>query len=179
MAPVDPTTTNRLRVHYTGPFGEHTMLFHGLLETSQAALRSAVAAVVSDMIGAQWDGTTWDTAEYAEAGSNLFFPDAVWDAITADNANNPTASSAPSAFLQFGGRGSEDGRRVKWYLFEVVTQGYNTMRIASSVTTTISNITNQLGTEVNSIGNIAGQPVNIYQYANVGQNDYLTRKARS
>lgn len=179
MAPTDPTTTSRFRITYTGPFNTHTMLFHGRVGVAQASVRSAVAAIVTQMLGAQWNGTTWNQAEYAAAGSNLFFPDASWTTLTASNANNPTSTSSPSGFQQYGGRGLTTGIRAKWYLFEVVSATTQDMRFARAESTTFGNIIGAFESVSASIGNVAGGLLSMYQYCNVGQNDYLTKKARS
>lgn len=178
MAPVSPTTTNRLRLTYTGPFGTHTMVFHGRVGSTQSGLRAAVVAVVAAMTGFQWNTTVWDKAEYAPAGSNIFNIDTAWSTIVATNGNNPTAASAPSGFAQFGGRGNGDGVRAKWYLFEDVADSNATMRIQAGDNATIAGVISALEDNSAVIGNIAGSLLSIYQYANLGQNDYLTHKAR-
>ncbi len=178
MASVDPTTTSRMKVHYSGPFGEHTMLFHGELSSTQSELRTKVAEVVQDMSGMCWNGTTFFRAEYAAAASNLFFEDADWDAITRTSATNPGAADAPSHFIQFGGRTNPGGVRVKLYLFECALPDNEDMRYSVADSADVALVVADLNGPSQSIAAVNGIVAQWYAYANAGQNDYLTHKAR-
>ena len=178
MAPIDPLTTNRYKVSYTGPFGTHTMLFHGINSSTQSELRDSVAEVINDMSGMTWNGTTFNKAEYALDGSPLFFDDPDWTTITRTSATNPTATDAPSHFVQFGGRTLIGGVRVKLYLFETTLRDNEDMRYSVADDADVALIVDDLNDPSTSIAAINGNRATWYGYANVGQNDYLTHKAR-
>jgi len=178
MAPVPPLTTNRYKVTYTGPFGTHTMLFHGISTSTQSELRGDVTEVVNDLSGMTWNGTSFFKAEYALAGSPLFFNDPDWTAVTRTSATNPTATDAPSHFVEFGGRTLIGGVRVKLYLFESTLRDNADMRYSVADDADVAAIVDTLNDESTSIAAINGNRATWYNYANVGQNDYLTHKAR-
>lgn len=100
------------------------MLFHGALASTQAQLRGSVETLVDLLLPICWDGTTFTSAEYAAAGSNIFLADGAWSAVVSASGNNPAVTDTPSQFAQFGGRSGVDGTRVKLYLFESFI-GYN------------------------------------------------------
>lgn len=179
MPPTPPATTIRYKVHYTGPFNSHTMLFHGILGADPIVLRNAVRNVAIAMSGAQWNTTTWHAAEVALAGNTFFTADVGWTAVTRTSATNPSASSAPSHFANFGGRSPTTGKRVKFYLFEDTLGDTEDMRFSGPENADVAAIVNELISEDTVIGAIDGTDVVWYNYANVGQNDFLTHKARS
>ena len=74
MAPVPPNTAKRIRAHYVGPFGTHSMLFHATTGLADADFIGDVVDALDQMVNCQYNGTTWDTAEIAQPGSALFFP---------------------------------------------------------------------------------------------------------
>jgi hypothetical protein len=154
------------------------MLFHGGEGDDAAALREMVADVIQPLSGMCWNGTTFNVAEFAAAGSNLFFLDGVWTPITRTSATNPGANDTPSQFVQFGGRSPVDGTRVKLYLFETVEKGNEDMRLLRADSADVDAVLDVLDAFENTISTISGQVPVWYQYANLGQNDYLTHKAR-
>jgi len=178
MAPVDPNTTSRLKVHYTGPFGQHDMLFHAVSLVARATLVTSVRNVLTVMVGLCWNTTSFDGAEFSSAGSNLFFPQTDWVAITRTSATNPAATDAPSHFTQFGARSEVDGRRAKWYLFEDALRDTVDMRYSVAENSDVADVIEAFEAENTVIGSISGTPLSWYQYANVGQNDYITHRAR-
>lgn len=178
MAPVNPVTTSRLKVFYTGQFFSHTMLFHGVIGEAQATLVAAVREVLEQMAPLTLNGTTFDRAEYAETGSHLFFPVNGWEAIVSASGVNKTAGAPPNPYLQWGGRDTAGGFRKKLYLFEVFLPPTNDMKYLPGENTSVDNVTDQLVLNAAQLGNIAGNPVVWASYANYGYNDYLQRKAR-
>jgi len=178
MAPTDPNTTARLKVHYHGPFGAHTMLFHAQTGEGDATFRTDVLNVILAMSGACWNGTTFDRAEFAAAGSSIFSEDPGWSVVTRTSATNPAASDAPSHFAQFGGRSPTTGKRAKWYLFEDTLRDTSDMRFSVGENADVLAIVEAIEAGAATIGAIDGSPIGVYQYANVGQNDYLTHRAR-
>jgi len=177
MAPVDPTTTSRCRVHYSGPFGNHTMLFHGRTGVGEAALVSSVRNVIDLFAPLMFDGASFGSAEFAAAGSNLFFA-TTWASIDSTGPENPVINNAPSLFIEFGARGDSDGVRAKLYLFESGFLPRADMRYQAGENADLDAAIAELQSQDSVIGNIAGTHVIWYSYVNVGENDYLTHKAR-
>ena len=178
MAPIAPNTALRFRAHYTGPFGDHTMLFHAVTGTTLTDMTLAVAEFASTVGPLQYQGTIWSTAEYAMPGSNIFLPVPGWTAINDSSTNASTANSSPSRFLNWVGRDTSVGTRVKLYLFETYATAKNDMRWNAGESTAIDAVTDLLNSETSVIGNIAGRAPVWNDYANVGENDYLTHKSR-
>lgn len=180
MAPVDPTTTYRLKVSYTGPFGRHTMLFHDqLVGGSIANLEGDVLDFITQANDLMFNGVSFDQAEYALPGSNIFSPSGSWPGYVVSSFNTVTTGFAPSAFVQFGGRSIDTGVRVKLYLFEVAVAPNAKMRILPGANAVVDNAIGELNSADNSISAIDGTLVNWKTYVNVGQNDHLTHKARN
>jgi len=180
MAPTPPYTVDRIRVHYTGPFGAHTQLYHRVAGSlSQEAFVLAVRAVVGNMSQLMWNAVSFDTAEYAEASSGAYFPLEDWVAIPGGSGDDPTSASTPSAFLNWTGRGiTLPPHRASLYLFEVQYQGAQDMRLQAGENAGADSVWAALRTNRFEIGNVAGQPLAWHNYTNVGQNDYLTHRAR-
>lgn len=179
MAPLPSDNTTRYRVTYTGPFGTHTMLFHGAFEDTAETLRPMVADVIEAMKTACWGGTVFSTGEFALKDSHLFFLDAGWTPITTSGSAAPGTTDSPSQFMQYGGRDNPLGVRVKLYLFEVIYRGNAKMRLGYADTSDVSNVLDVLNSFDNTISTLSGDIPTWYNYANLGQNDYLTHKARS
>jgi hypothetical protein len=154
------------------------MLFHGGTEDTAASLRAVVEPVIEAMSGACWNTTSFHTGEFAEAGSPFFFPDAGWTTITRTSATNPGAEDSPSQFLQWGGRSSNDGTRVKLYLFEQVYKGSADMRFSYAENADVAAVLDVLNAFENTVSTISGAIPTWYNYANLGQNDYITHKSR-
>lgn len=178
MPVVPKNTALRLKVHYSGPFGRHTMLFHGQTGTPLATLVASVDNIIGLMKDACWDGVTFDSAEYSNPGSDFFTPYAGWVAKTASNGIAPNALTSPSIFLQFGGRSTATGVRAKWYLFEVRESTNPKMRYPLGTNGRVDGIIAALDNEAGVIAAVDGSEVVAYHYANIGENDFLTHKAR-
>lgn len=178
MAPVDPTTTKRIRAHYTGPFGSHTMLFHATTGLSDADFLGDVQDVVELLANIQYDGTVWDTAESAAAGSALFFPLATWTPITSGSAIGTTGHIGASTFIQFGGRTLTSGVRTKLYLFETYLPASDNMKYTPGENAGVDAVITELQSADSNLGAIDGDIVGWYSYANGGQNDFITHRAR-
>jgi hypothetical protein len=178
MPPTPPNTASRIRVHYSGFYGAHTMLFHGLLGIERANFLGDVQDIVTQMTGLQYNTTVWNAAEYAAEGSPLFFPMPEWTVITAANANGTTASDDPGKFMQFGGRDAFAGVRKKLYVFEMALPTRNDMRWNPGEHAAVDAVITELQSVDNENANIAGRIVIWNEYANVGSNDFLVHKAR-
>src|SRR3569623_185473 len=178
MAPINPTTTMRIRAHYVGPLGSHTMLFHAQDGIDRAEFIGDVQDAIDQMVARQYGTTSWNTAEFADAGESLFFPMDEWTPIASASGISPGTGSPPSAFLQFGGRTTGFGVRVKLYLFETYLAPTQNMRYTAGEAAVVDSVITELRSVDNNIGAINGGAVVWYTYANTGQNDYLTHKAR-
>lgn len=179
MAPTPPNTASRLKVKYTGPLGSHVMTFHGDIGVSAADLAGDVADVI-DLFGPlQYSGTAWESAEYSAEGASFSLPYVDWVPIIVSNPYGPDASASPSRFLQFGGRSAGTGVRVKLYLYETHFQTRQDMRWNAGESATVDAVITELNSVSSNIASIDGQNVSWYSYANVGENAYLTHKARS
>jgi hypothetical protein len=179
MAPADPTATIRYKVSYTGPFGTHKMLFHGVDGTTLDDLRDAVASVIAPMVGSCWNTTTFNIGEFALVGNTFYSIDVSWVTQTRTSSTNPGVNDAPSHFAQWGARSTGSGRRAKWYLFETAIRDNDTMRYQAADNADVGDVVDALVAADGVIGVIDGTLMTVYQYANVGQNDHLTHKARS
>jgi hypothetical protein len=154
------------------------MLFHAQTGEGDATFRTDVLNVILAMSGMCWNGTTFDSAEFAAAGSNIFSLDPGWSVVTRTSSTNPAATDAPSHFVQFGGRSPSTGKRVKYYLFEDATRDTADMRFSIAENADVAAVVDAIEAGAATIGAIDGTPITVYQYANVGQNDFLTHKAR-
>lgn len=179
MAPVPAHTAAELRCHYQGPFGSHTMLFHFSAAADEATSIGKARTVITAMALTQWGAAVWNSAEWTPAGSSVSHP-VTWTPIETPGAANPTTASAPGLFVQFGGR-APSGVRAKWYLFETAYNTNNSMRIQRAADANLAAImdalTNSWGAAEGVSTADGGQP-SIYQYANIGINDYITHRVR-
>lgn len=178
MSVTPRNTALRLKVHYQGPFGAHTMLFHGQTGTTAAELVASAQNIINLMKDACWDGTTFNVAEISQPGSDIFTIYPAWVPKVASNGIAPNAVSSPSTFLQFGGRSTSTGKRAKWYLFECREQPSQKMRYQLGQNGRVDGILAALDNEAGVIAAVDGTEVVPYRYANVGENDFLTHRAR-
>jgi len=178
LTPVNPTTTLRIRAHYTGPFGDHTMLLHAVLGATLSEFQSAVATLIVLFQPLQWDGTTWPTAEFASPGSNIFLPVRAWTPIYQSSTITPDYNACPSMFLNWAGRDTTVGTRVKLYLFETYINIRKDMRWNHGENSVVDAVVDALNDESSVIGNIAGRIPVWNNNGIVGENAYLTHKAR-
>lgn len=178
MALYDPNASARLRCPYQGPYGTHTMLLRGALTGIESDLVNSLLALLPEFANWQYDGTVWTNPEFAAPGSHFYTPVDGWTDYTVDNAIGTSATDAPSAFLNMCGRSPSTGRRTKLYLFEQPLTGRNNMRILSGDNANVASLIDTLNGIDVQLDAIDGTPVTWKGYVNVGQNDYLTHKAR-
>jgi hypothetical protein len=154
------------------------MLFHFQAGTTSDDALTTITSVVDAMANAQWDGTSWDQMEFAVGGSDIFAP-VGWAAVTADTGFNPTGDSPPSNYVNFLGRSPTTGVRARWFLFENPLAGDNQMRYTRGEKTQVDDVVDALVTAaLDNLGAIDGTGITIKLYANLGQNDHLTKRAR-
>lgn len=179
MAAVNPFTTSRLRVKYTGPFGSHVMTFHGGVGITADDLAGDALDVITQMLVMQYPSTVWESAEYSAPLATFSLPYVDWVPQGGAGGAAPTASSSPATFIQFGGRAIGTGVRVKLYLFEVDMPYRNDMRYNAGEDARVDSVITELNSASCDVATVDGQKPSWYTYANVGQNDYLTHKART
>jgi hypothetical protein len=179
MADYVASNTRRLRVTYSGPRGQHVMLFRnaGLLSTL-AGLIAGARAVVTEMALMQVSGTSWISAEYADEGSDIFLP-ATWGAainapgtFTADNTN------AFGSYAQFTGK-STSGSRASFYIFNVAT-GYLTAnnRLTPTELAQVTAICDAIEDSANGLCAIDKGSIVCKRYANTRINAHVARISR-
>jgi hypothetical protein len=176
MAPVDPTATDRLKIKYEGPFGNHTLLLHAKDGVPTADFIADAIALLNQLAKLLYSTAAFTDALLALAGSDIF--NAIpFTVIPSTGPTTPDVNSAPSTFIQFGGRDSA-GKRVKLYLFESGFLPRFDMRYQAGENADLDDTVAMLSDETSTIGTIAGGAPVWKSYVNVGQNDYLTHKAR-
>lgn len=155
------------------------MLFHAVDGITLPDFTGDVQDTVDQMVGLQYDGTVWDTAEYALAGSSIFNPLTDWTPITSTSGADPNDNSDPAKFLQFGGRGLGDGVRVKLYLYETYALPNQRMRYLPGEFVAVDAVITELASVDNELGTVSGSLPIWKTYANINSNDHLVHKARS
>ena len=178
MAPTPPNTTFRAKLGYSGPYGAHTMLVHGFIGATIEDMRPGLIAFVNALANFQYNTVVWDTLQYAEAGVNFFTEDIAWEPVDVGGAAGPSASDVPSRFVNFVGRSPSTAKRVKYHLFETYMNGDNNMRLTPAENANVGAVLDVLNDLDYFFDAIDGTPVVFKNYANLGQNDYLTHRAR-
>lgn len=178
MAPIDPTTSARLKLGYEGPYGRHTLLLRGGIDGIETDLTDAALLLIDEFQNWQYDGTVWDTAEFATGGVHFYTPVDSWTPITIDNAIGTSAADVPSRFMNMCGRSTATGRRTKLYLFEVAENGGHSMRLTAAENANVATLVDGLNGVGINLAAVDGTPVVWKNYVNFGQNDYLTHRAR-
>lgn len=176
MTPVPAHTASQLRVMYTGADAEHSMLFHGVAGSAEADLIAAAHAVCTLMALGCWTGTAFHSAEYTAAGATVSHP-VTWTAINAPGGSDPSPNRSPGRFIQAGGRDGA-GKRVKLYLFSTGAVANPTMRLIYGASAYVSNLLDALTANDGIIGTVAGGVPTWKAYLNIGENDYITHRAR-
>lgn len=176
MAPADPTATMRLKVKYNGPFGTHTLLLHAKDGVSSTTFIADAIALLNQLAKLLYSTAAFTDALLALAGSDIFNA-ITFSGIASTGPTVPDINSSPSTFIQFGGR-STDGKRVKLYLFESGFLPRADMRYQAGENADLDDTVALLNDPSSSIATITGENPIWYNYVNVGQNDYLTHKAR-
>jgi hypothetical protein len=161
----------------SGPRGTHMMLFRnaGLLGT-MASLIASARAVATAMIGLQWAGTSWVSAEGADAGSDVFLPVTWGAAITAGGAAIPTNFDAYGFYVQIVAR-STGGSRVGWYIYNCNTtlSSANNRLIPIEAPQLTTILAAMIAGDLTAID---GNSFVCKPYANTGFNDHLVRVSR-
>lgn len=170
---------DRMTVHYSGPLGAHRMNFWKVGAVSSTVFRTAVRQIVQSMAACQYTGTVWTNADYQLAGENFSTPTA-WVPVEQETAGiNPGINDTVGEYVNFVGRASQSGKRVRLFLFEVPFGPGPQMRIQPGMSALLDAVVSTLDANGLNVGAIDARPVVWKTYMNVGINDYWVRQART
>ena len=168
----------RMTCYYQGPLGSHRMSFWQTIGTTYTAFYAAVRAVVADLIDCQYSDTFWTNADYQAPGDNFSTP-VTWSALQSPGTEvDPTQNDTVGEYLNFVGRSTTTGRRVRLFLFEVPFGPGRDMRLQPGESNFVDQAIAQLNNVGDEVGAIDGSPVVWKNYSNLGINDYWIRQAR-
>jgi hypothetical protein len=122
--------------------------------------------------------TSWVGADYFPDGNNASQPVSGWVPIVNTTSSAPSADAAPSQFYNLVGRGSTTARRVKYYIFETAFEPNVAMRYTTAQSPSVEDLVDYLNSVASLETTIAEDKPFWKPYANVGQNDFLTHRAR-
>ena len=179
MADYTASNTPRLKVLQTGPRGTHHMVFRFGPATSQVNMISQARAITGAMLGLCVDGTSFESAEVAAEGSEVFVPVA-WGAVqTAASGQGVTAQDEYGRYVNFVGR-STGGSRVAYYLFNVSYQtGTANNRLTAAEKAAVATVLTAIATDGINLVAIDQNPFFMKSYANTGINDAVAKKSRA
>lgn len=179
MSDYASSNTRRLKVLQTGPRGTHHMVFRFPQATSLANMITQARAVCSSLVGICLDGTSWESAENANEGSEVFTPVAWGLPITVATGAGVTANDEYGRYVNFVGR-SLAGSRVAWYVFNVTrATGTANNRLTNAENANISTILSAFAGEGINFVAIDQNAFVMKSYANTGINDAVAKKSRS
>jgi hypothetical protein len=180
MADYVANNTRRLKVHYTGPRGSHTMLFRntGLLST-MASLIASARAVIGEFVHLQVNGYSWGEAEGADEGSDIFLP-VVWGSPILSGGGLDADNLTPyGAYAQFVGR-STVGSRASFYLLGITTPNITANnRLVASEDSFLTAAIAALNSSTSNLCAIDKGGFVLKNYCNTGINKHLARVARA
>lgn len=177
--PVTPDyTTYTLKCPYAGPRGTHVMTFYGVTGVDPYDVITAVRRVITAMVPMQYDGTVWGspTQYYPNATFGTIAPG--WSPIESTNGVLPLAGDPTGKYLNFVGRSGATGVRGRLYMYNSIADLRTDMRWDSGENQFINDIWETLNQNAGLIGFKDGTEGTWKTYANVGVNDYWTRRDR-
>lgn len=179
MADYVASNTKRLKVLQTGPRGTHHMIFRFPQVQSDATMISQARTVTLAMLDLCLDGTSFESAEVASEGSEVFTPIA-WGAVqTAATGNGVTSQDEYGRYVNFVGR-STAGSRVAFYLFNAHKQTASANnRLTAAENAAVASVTAALAATGTNFIAIDQNPFVMKSYANTGINDAVAKKSRS
>lgn len=179
MADYLPTNTARIRVTQTGPRGTHKMVFRVDPASTIALAMDEARSILTLMLPYMLAGSTWESAEVAAEGSDVFLP-ATFAPITGAAGETAANATPYGLYLNFVGR-TTAGSRVAFYLFNV---GPALMTANNRLTPAEHSLTLPplLAAFNGATGILAGIDQNSFVmkgYANSGIHDRVARKSRA
>lgn len=179
MADYAASNTRRLKVRQTGPRGTHHMLFRFPAAQDDATMIAQARTVTAAMLNCCIDASSFESAEVAEEGSEVFVPIAWGAPQIGATAWGVSTQDEYGRYINFVGR-STAGSRVAWYLYNVginTASANNRLTVAelAAVGTVIAALQD---TGVNFVA-IDQNPFVMKSYANTGINDAVAKKSRA
>lgn len=179
MADYTASNTKRLKVLQTGPRGSHHMIFRFPEVQSEATMISQARAACTAMVVYCLQLTSFESAEVAHEGSDVFLP-VDWGAPINSAAPSPATNlDEYGRYVNFVGR-STAGSRVAFYLFNVgrdTGTANNRMTAAESAQVPVV-LATLAGSGINIVA-IDQNPFVMKSYANTGINGQVAKKSRS
>lgn len=179
MADYVPFNTPRLKVLQTGPRGTHHMMFRFAPATSEANMISQARAITLKMLDLCIDGTSFESAETAAEGSDIFVPVAWGAAQVAGGGAGVSINDEYGRYVNFVGR-STAGSRCAFYLFNVhKLTGTANNRLTTAENGAVGLVLTEIATTAINLVAIDQNPIVMKSYANTGINDAVAKKARA
>jgi hypothetical protein len=155
------------------------MVFRFGLATSVANMVSQARTVTSAMLGLCLNGTTWESAELAPEGSEVFLPVAWGAAQVKTGGTDVAVGDEYGRYVNFVGR-STGGSRVAFYVFNVVRDsGTANNRLTQAESADVTAVLAALAAGGTNFAAIDQNPFVMKAYANSGINDAVAKKSRS
>lgn len=179
MSDYAASNTKRLKVLQTGPRGTHHMSFRFPQVESAANMISQARVVCTAFNGLLLDGTSFESAEVASEGSEVFLPVDWGTPIVTATGAGVTANDEYGRYVNFVGR-SLGGSRVAYYLFNVTrATGTANNRLTNAENANVGTILAAFAASGNNFLAIDQNPYVLKSYANTGINDAVAKKARA
>lgn len=179
MADYAASNTPRLKVLQTGPRGTHHMVFRFGVATSTANMISQARTVTLAMLALCLNGTTWESAELAAEGSEVFLPVAWGAAQVASGGDSVAVGDEYGRYVNFVGR-STAGSRVAFYVFNVTrNSGTANNRLTAAEAAAVPDVIAALSAGGTNFAAIDQNPFVMKAYANTGINDAVAKKSRA
>jgi hypothetical protein len=179
MADYAASNTKRLKVLQTGPRGTHHMIFRFPEVQSEATMISQARTVTSAMTLLCLNDTSFESAEVAHEGSEVYLP-VVWGAPQIATFGEVTSiNDEYGRYVNFVGR-STGGSRVAFYLFNVhKLTGTANNRLTAAENAAVGTIRAALQDAGTNFVGIDQNPFVLKSYANTGINGQVAKKARA
>lgn len=179
MADYLATNTPRIRLLQTGPRGTHHMTFRYAPGATQAAALAAVTPIAELMLPFMLAGSSWESAEAAAEGSDVFLP-IEWSPLVAGDTGGIASNADPYGhYVNFVGR-SLGGSRVAWYLFNTsYAFGTANNRLTSAERPILTALIAAFNANSGTIVGVDQTGFVMKSYANTGINDKVAKKSRA
>lgn len=176
LAPLPEDNTARLFVNYTHEGVGHEAQFRALSPFTQADVVTWVHDWLTDNAALFGTNVTFDSADWAAAGSNVRNP-VSWSPITGTAAplNDPARFSRSMSFT---GR-SPDGRKLRLFFYGIKFGPDNTYRVEATEDAALAAAITDLNALTSRIGTISGSAPIFKPYVNIRNNAYWQTELRS
>lgn len=188
MAPLPPLpadNTPRYWVKYTSYGKTHEIMFRAGHTATEEEMNTMAHSICTGLSGLMRANDSFYAARYSAQGSPNSFPSS-WNPIPGAGSNDPIQGDYQSFYVDYVGRDTADGRKVKWTFFTAsnsvvfvdnnrIFKGQN-----PSIDATIQAFVDQTGgaTPGANLATISAADPIVYNYVNTGFNSYWQRKQR-